>query len=88
MAKFRHGVAILALEKKVPVVPVFLTGLNRIRAKGTRELVPGPAGAHVLDPIYFPEGTEVPDATKMIFDAMNEVHLKVAEFGDDAACQD
>ncbi len=88
MAKFRHGVSVLALEKKVPVVPVFLTGLKAMRPKGSREIFPGPAGANVLDPIYFEEGTSVPDATRRIYDALNEVHLKVGEFGDEAARQD
>ena len=88
MAKFRHGVSILALEKKVPVVPVFLTGLAAIRPKGQREATPGPAGAYVLDPIHFPEGTSVPDATRRIYDAMNEVHRRVAQFGDAAVADD
>lgn len=88
MAKFRHGVSLLALEKKVPVVPVFLTGLRKLRPKGSRELFPGPAGAHILDPIYFPEGTEVPDATRMIYEALNEVHQRVATYGDEAAHPD
>lgn len=87
MAKFRHGVSILALEKQVPVVPVFLTGLRNIRPKGSRELVPGPAGATVLDPIYFEPGTSVPDATRRIYDALNEVHQRVAQFGDSAATE-
>ena len=42
MAKFKHGVSLLALEKKVPVVPVFLTGLKKLRPKGSREIFPGP----------------------------------------------
>jgi 1-acyl-sn-glycerol-3-phosphate acyltransferase len=84
MAKFRHGVSILALEKQVPVVPVFLTGLGAIRPKGTREPVPGPAGAYVLDPIRFDADTTVPEATRRIFDAMNEVHKQVAQLGDAA----
>lgn len=85
MAKFRHGVSILALEKNVPVVPVFLTGLAAMRPKGSRELTPGPAGAHVLEPIRFAPGTSVPDATRQIYDAMNAVHQRVAQFGDHAA---
>jgi 1-acyl-sn-glycerol-3-phosphate acyltransferase len=88
MAKFRHGVSILALEKNVPVVPVFLTGLSALRPKGSREITPGPAGAHILAPIHFPQGTEVPEATRMIYEAMNKVHQAVAMFGDDAARQD
>jgi 1-acyl-sn-glycerol-3-phosphate acyltransferase len=88
MAKFRHGVSLLALEKKVPVVPVFLTGLRKLRPKGSRELFPGPAGAHILDPLYFPEGTEVPEATRMIYESLNEVHQRVAQYGDEAAHPD
>lgn len=88
MAKFRHGVSILALEKQVPVVPVFLTGLAAIRPKGTREPSPGPAGAYVLDPIRFEPGTSVPDATRLIYDAMNEVHKRVARFGDQAVADE
>jgi len=88
MAKFRHGVSILALEKQVPVVPVFLTGLAKIRPKGSREVFPGPVGAHVLDPIHFAPGTEVPDATQTIYDTMNRVHMAVQERGDAAARQD
>jgi len=85
MAKFRHGVSILALEKNVPVVPVFLAGLRKLRPKGSRELHPGPAGAHILDPIFFEPGTAVPDATRMIYDRLNEVHQRVNQYGDEAA---
>ncbi len=88
MAKFKHGVSLLALEKQVPVVPVFLAGLKKLRPKGSREIFPGPVGAHILDPIYFPEGTEVPAATKMIYDALNTVHVKVGQYGDEAAHPD
>jgi hypothetical protein len=45
-------------------------------------------GAHILDPIYFPEGTEVPDATQMIYDALNQVHMRVGQYGDEAAHPD
>lgn len=88
MAKFRHGVSVLALEKDVPVVPVFLTGLKAIRPKGSRELFPGPAGAYVMDPIRFGPGTAVPDATRRLYEAMNAVHQRVAQFGDEAAADE
>ena len=64
-------VALLALEKKVPVVPCYLTGLNKLRPKGSREIKPGPAAANYQAPIYLPEGISVPDATRMIFDSLN-----------------
>ena len=87
LAKFRHGVSILALKHNVPVVPVFLTGLARLRPKGSRQIHPGPAGAHVLEPLYFPSDLSIPDATRLIYDAMNNVHQRVLHEGDQAAVQ-
>lgn len=85
LSRFKHGVSILALEKGVPVVPVYLTGLAKLRPKGTREVFPGPAGAHFQPPIRLPVGTSVPDATKTIYDALNDVHRRVQQYGDEAA---
>ncbi|MGA1677337.1 MAG: lysophospholipid acyltransferase family protein, partial [Pseudomonadales bacterium] len=87
LAKFRHGVSILALKHQVPVVPVFLTGLAGLRPKGSRQIHPGPAGAHVLEPLCFPENTSIPEATRRIYDAMNEIHQRVLYDGDTAAVQ-
>lgn len=85
MSRFKHGVSILAIEKGVPVVPVYLTGLAKLRPKGTREIFPGPAGAHIQPPIFLPDGISVPDATRMIYDSLNTVHERVLEHGDEAA---
>lgn len=85
MARFKHGVSLLALEKGVPVVPVYLTGLAKLRPKGSREIHPGPAGAHIQPPITFAEGTTVPEATTQIFDALNAAHERVLAHGDEAA---
>ena len=84
MARFKHGVSILALEKKVPVVPVYLSGLSKIRPKGSRDIFPGPVKAHIQPPIYLPEGTSVPDATNIIYKNLNRVHERVLEHGEDA----
>ena len=70
MSKFKHGVSILALECGVPVVPVYLQGLQKIRPPGTKEAIPGPVAAHVLEPIFFGPDTTVPEATSQIFAAM------------------
>lgn len=70
MSRFKHGVAILALEKNVPVVPVYLGGLRAIRPPGQREATPGPVSAQVLDPLVFEPGTTVPEATERIYRAM------------------
>ena len=85
MAKFRHGVAILALEKSVPVVPCYLTGFNRIKPKGTRQMSLAACTVSFLKPISFAPGTQVPDATRMIYDALNAVHQRAHEHGPDAA---
>lgn len=74
LSKFKHGVSILATEANVPVVPIYLEGLRAIRPPGTRESVPGPVAAHVLEPLHFAPGTEVPEATRQIFAAMQAKH--------------
>ncbi len=85
LSRFRHGVSILALEHNVPVVPVYLAGLKKMRPVGTRTIQPGPAGAHILDPIVFEPGVTVPEATQRMYDAMHAVHERVLEHGDEAA---
>jgi len=85
LSRFKHGVSLLALEQQVPVVPVYLTGLARLRPKGSKEIHPGPAGAHIQPPITFPPGTGVPEATRMIYEALNVPHQRVLAHGDAAA---
>ena len=85
MSKFRHGVSILATELGVPVVPIYLVGLNKLRPKGSREIHPGPAGAHFQPAVHIAKGTSVPDATKKIYDSLNSVHERVQEYGAAAA---
>ena len=85
MSKFKHGVSILATELNVPVVPIYLTGLNKLRPKGSREIHPGPAGAHFQPAVRLAPGTSVPDATRAIYDALNSVHERVQEYGPEAA---
>lgn len=84
MARFKHGVSILALEKKVPVVPIYLSGLNKIRPKGSRDVSPGPVWAHIQEPVYLDEGMSVPDATKRIFESLSVPHERTLESGPEA----
>ncbi len=74
MGKFRHGVSILALDKDVPVVPMYFGGLAAIRPKGSRELTPAPAVAMIGPPIRFPAGTTVPEATHALRSAVDRLH--------------
>jgi 1-acyl-sn-glycerol-3-phosphate acyltransferase len=73
MGHFRHGVAILALAKKVPVVPIWLEGLRDLRPKGVTETKPGPALARIGAPIHFPAETSVPEATHTLYKAMEKM---------------
>jgi len=85
LAKFKHGVSILALEKRVPVVPIYMTGLKAIRPPGSKKMVPGPVTSHILEPIFFDPYTDVSEATDTIFKSMNAVHQRVLAHGDAAA---
>ena len=80
LAQFRHGVSILALAKSVPVVPIYMEGLRELRPKGSQEIKVGPVHVRIGEPIRFTPGTEVSDATRALYKAMErmreEVHRK------------
>ena len=82
MGRFRHGVSILALEKDVPVLPVYFEGLREIRPKGSGVVGKGPVTAKIGEPIRFEAGTAVPDATHQLYKAMEalrqQVHVRKA----------
>jgi len=84
MARFKHGVSLLALEKGVPVLPIYLSGINRIRPKGSREITPGPVWAHVQEPLYLDPGLSVPEATREIYLSLNAPHERTMELGPEA----
>ena len=75
LGDFRHGVARLALQYDVPVVPVYLDGLRQMRPKGQLHVTPGPATAEILPPIRFAPGTAVPAATEALWSALNARHV-------------
>ncbi|MEZ5560033.1 MAG: lysophospholipid acyltransferase family protein [Pseudomonadales bacterium] len=75
LGDFRVGVALLALEKQVPVVPVYLSGLREMRPKGQLEVRPGVAGVEFLEPLRFAPGTSPAAATAQMWERMNAVHL-------------
>lgn len=74
LGDFRHGVAKLALQHGVPVLPVYLDGLKQMRPKGQLHVTPGPATAEILPPIRFAPGTAVPEATQALWAALNACH--------------
>lgn len=78
LGEFRHGAALLALEHDVTVVPIYLSGLQAIRPKGSRETTRGAAGVEFLKPIRFSRGSDVEAATRLLHQRLSAVHQKHA----------
>lgn len=76
LGEFKKGAALLALENNVPVVPLYLSGLQAIRPKGSREVRRGNAGVDVLEPIRFSPGSDAAAATELLQQRMNAVHRR------------
>jgi 1-acyl-sn-glycerol-3-phosphate acyltransferase len=75
LSKFRHGVSLLALDRGVPVVPLYMDGLREIRPKGSQQIVPGPVRVRIGAPVRFEPGTPVPEATRQLYEAMEGLRL-------------
>ena len=73
LAHFRHGVAILALAKNVPVVPIYMHGLRELRAKGEKEIKTGPVHVSIGEPIRFAPQTPVAEATRTLYKQMERM---------------
>jgi long-chain acyl-CoA synthetase len=73
LGQFRHGVAILALNKKLPVVPIWMEGLREMRPKGSTETRPGAAYSRIGKPIDFPPETTVAEATHLMRKTMEHM---------------
>ncbi|MFV0258881.1 MAG: 1-acyl-sn-glycerol-3-phosphate acyltransferase [Acidimicrobiales bacterium] len=77
LSKFRIGPSLMAIEKQIPVVPLYMEGLREIRPKGSKKLVPGPVTVHVGVPMRFGPGTDPKVATKAMYDAMEGMRQAV-----------
>jgi 1-acyl-sn-glycerol-3-phosphate acyltransferase len=75
LGPFKQGPALLALDLDVPVVPVYLSGLRRIRPKGALHARRGAAGVHVLEPVRFVAGTPVLEATAELRAVLSRRHM-------------
>jgi 1-acyl-sn-glycerol-3-phosphate acyltransferase len=76
LGEFKHGAAILALEAGVPVVPIYIAGLQKIRPKGTREAVRGVGGIEILEPVRFSADSDFTAATRLLQDRLGDVHAR------------
>lgn len=75
LGEFKHGATLLALQNQVPVVPVYLGGLQNLRPKGSQSAARGRATIEFLPPIEFSYGSDVAAATDTIRHRLNRVHL-------------
>jgi 1-acyl-sn-glycerol-3-phosphate acyltransferase len=73
MARFHHGVSLLAQRAEAPVVPMFIDGLRNVMPKGQRS--PQPAAVHVRigNPMRLDARMPVPEATAELERAMLEL---------------
>ena len=76
LGKFRHGATLLAMEHDLPVYPIYLGGVQALRAKKSRDVKPGPVYVEFLKPLRFSAGSHVPAATAMLQKRMNEAHAQ------------
>jgi long-chain acyl-CoA synthetase len=66
---FRQGIGLLAQESGVPVLPVALTGLGELRARG-RWIRSGRLGVHVGRPVELGNGATAAEWTAALEDAV------------------
>ena len=76
LGEFKKGAALLALENDVPIVPLYLSGLQAIRPKGSQAAKRGNAGVEVLAPIRFSAGSDAAAATELLQARLNAAHKR------------
>lgn len=70
MQSFRHGVAILAMQANVPVVPVYTEGLRNVMPKGERTPRPAAVAVRIGAPVWLDAAESVPEATERLQTAL------------------
>jgi 1-acyl-sn-glycerol-3-phosphate acyltransferase len=68
--QFRHGVAILAMQTRTPVVPIFTDGLRNVMPKGERMPCPAAVSVRVGAPVWLDDVSSVPSATERLQSAL------------------
>jgi 1-acyl-sn-glycerol-3-phosphate acyltransferase len=71
--RFKHGVAIMAMQCKVPVIPIYIEGLRNVMPKGQREPRPAAVSARIGKPVWLTGAGSVPEGTTMLENAMREL---------------
>src|SRR5437868_6484208 len=71
LGAFHHGVSVLALQARVPVIPIHTTGLPAVMPKGQRTPRPAPVRARIGAPVWVNDAGSVPEATARLERAMH-----------------
>ena len=71
--KFKHGVTIMAMAAKVPVIPVYVEGLRNVMPKGQPTPQPAAVSARIGAPVWLEGVASVPEGTAMLENAMREL---------------
>ena len=73
MARFHHGVSLLATQAGVPVVPIYMEGLRNVMPKGQRTPQPAEVSARIGAPVSLDGVGSISEATEMLENAMREL---------------
>lgn len=71
--RFHHGPTILAMQAKVPVVPLYLDGLHLIMPRGERHARPGPVSVTIGEPVSLEGVASVPAGTARLEEAVRSL---------------
>lgn len=73
VGSFHHGVAVMAMEAGVPVIPIFTEGLQDVMPKGQRSPRPAAVRVRIGAPVSLADAASVPDGTARLEDAMRHL---------------
>jgi 1-acyl-sn-glycerol-3-phosphate acyltransferase len=71
--KFKAGPTIMAMQGKVPVIPIYVEGLRNVMPKGQREPQPAAVSARIGKPVSLEGVTSVTEGTMLLENAMREL---------------
>ena len=67
-SKAQAGVGFLAMKSRVPIVPVYVKGTDRVMAPGTKFFKRGPVSATFGEPFFINDDPSYEDASQRILD--------------------
>lgn len=71
--RFKHGVAIMAMQGNVPVIPLYIEGLRKVMPKGQREPRPAAVRARIGAPVSLAGVSSVAEGTTLLENAMRQL---------------